>query len=81
MHEIPILQYFREEAAAEARRETSREHILEVLELRLQSDAARAFKPALEAIDDLQRLDQLFSAAIRIDSVEDFQRALDANGK
>ena len=77
MHEIPILQYFREEAV----RETSREHILEVLEFRLQPDAALAFKPALEAIDDLQRLDQLFSAAIRSDSVEDFQRALDANGK
>lgn len=81
MYEIPILQYFGEEAAAEARREKSREHIFEVLEFRLQPDAALAFKPALEAIDDLQRLNQLFSAAIRIDSVEDFQRALAANGK
>ena len=77
MHAAPIVQYFGQEAA----REKSREHILEVLALRLQSDAARAFKPTLEAIDDVQRLDQLFSAAIRSDSVEDFQRALDANGK
>ena len=77
MHAAPIVQHF----GAQAARENSREHILEVLELRLQPDAARAFKPTLEAIDDLQRLNQLFSAAIRIDSVEDFQRALDANGK
>ena len=77
MHAAPIVQHFGEQAA----REKSREHILEVLELRLQPDAARAFKPTLEAIDDAQRLDQLFSAAIRSDSVEDFQRALNANGK
>ncbi len=80
MNAAPIVQYFGEQAAAEARRENSREHILEVLELQLHPDIARDFQPALEAIDDLQRLKQLHRAAIRANSVEDFQKVLDANG-
>ena len=80
MHEIPIVQYWTEQATAEARRQISREHILEVLELRLHPDIARDFQPTLEAIDDLQHLKQLHHAAVLADSVEDFLRALAANG-
>ena len=56
------------------------EPILEVLETRFGADAARTFKPALDAIDDLQRLKQLHRAAILAENVADFQRALEANG-
>ena len=75
MHEIPIVQYWTEQAT----NERSREYILKALDARLQLDAARIFKPTLEAIDDVQRLDELHHAAVLADSVEDFRRALAAN--
>lgn len=60
MQQPNIIEYWTEKATAEARqqsaRESTRKHILEVLALRLQFDTAHTFKPALEAIDDLQRL-------------------------
>ena len=76
MHEIPIVQYWTEQAT----NERAREYILKVLELRLHPDIARVFQPTLEAIDDSQRLDELHHAAVVADSVEDFRRALAANG-
>ena len=57
-------------------RESARKHILEALTLRLQPDIAETFKPILEAIDDLQRLDRLHRAAILAESSEDFIQAL-----
>ena len=78
MHEIPIVQYWTEQATAEARREKSRANILEVLELRLHPDATRDFQSTLDTVDDAQGLDELLRAAVLADSVEDFQRVLDA---
>ncbi|MCG9130743.1 hypothetical protein J5I95_03580 [Candidatus Poribacteria bacterium] len=46
------------------------------MELRLQPDAARTFKPILETIEDSQRLKQLFRAALLVESAEDFAQAL-----
>ncbi len=76
MNEAPIVQYL----GAQAANERAREHILKLLAARLQPAAARTFKPALEAIEDSQRLEALFDTAIRIDSVEEFHQALDASG-
>ena len=59
--------------------ETTRKHILEVLTLRLQPETAQTFKPTLEAIDDLQRLEQLFRAAMQAETSEDFKQALSEN--
>ena len=70
MHEAPIVQYF----AAAARRES----ILKVLELRLHPEATRDFQSTLDTIDDAQGLDELLSAAVLADTLEDFQNALDA---
>ena len=78
MHEIPIVQYWTEQATAEARRQNSREYILKVLELRLHPDASRDFQATLDTVDDAQGLDALLRAAALADSVADFQRALDA---
>ena len=90
MHQPSIIEYWTEQAAAEAHQqglqqglqqgviENTREKILETLELRLQSDAAQTFKPILEEIDDLQRLNELFRAAIQADSPEAFRQALEA---
>ena len=83
MHQPSIIEYWTEKAVAEAHqqglRERALEDILEALELRLQTDASQTFKPALEAIDDLQRLKQLLRAAVLAENVEDFRRALEAN--
>ena len=56
-----------------------REHVLETLEIRFGADAAQSFKPALDAIDDLQRLKQLHRAAVLAENVEDFRQALETN--
>ena len=55
------------------------EHIFEALEMRFGADTAQTFKPALDAIDDLQRLEQLFDAAVSVKYVEDFQQVLEPN--
>ena len=60
--------------------QSPREHILETLKIRFGADAAQTFKPALDVIDDLQRLKQLLDAAVSVNYVEDFRRALEANG-
>ena len=80
MQQPNIIEYWTEKATAEARQQNTREHILEALALRLQPDTANLFKPTLEAIDDIQRLNQLHRAAILAESAEDFQRALESNG-
>ena len=76
MNVAPIVQY----VGAQAANERSREYILKVLEVRLKSAETRAFKPTLDAIDSAQRLEELFEAAIQIDSVEEFRQVLEANG-
>ena len=84
---INIIEYWTEKATAEAHqqgleqgmREQALEDILEALELRLQPDAARSFKPILETIEDSQRLKQLFRAALLAESTEDFAQALAAD--
>ncbi len=69
MQESPLVQYLTEKATLEARQEgiqqgkqegiqqgeklRALEDILDVLEVRLQPDAANAFKPELVEIDDL----------------------------
>ena len=88
-----ITEYWTEKATAEAHqqgleqgleqgmKERAREDILEALELRLQPDVARTFRPVLETIEDSQRLKQLHRAAILAESPEDFQKALASNGE
>ena len=76
MNQPSIIEYWGEQA----RQQSTRENILEAIELRLQADASQTFKPALEAIDDLQRLKQLHRAAILAENVEDFRQTLEANG-
>ena len=89
MQQPPIVEYVAPQAheqgvqqgIQQGVRESTRKHILEILTLRLQGDAAQTFKPKLEAIDDLQRLEQLFGAAMKVESPEAFTQALSENGK
>ena len=84
MQQSSIAEYLAPEAheqgVQQGLRESARKHILEVLAIRLQPDVAETFKPTLDAIDDLQRLDQLHRAAILAESSEEFTRALNENG-
>lgn len=79
MHESDLVQYWsaieKQKGIQQGERTRAQADILEVLELRLQS--AGIFQPRLEAIDDLQRLEQLLRAAILADSPEDFRKVLD----
>ena len=85
MQQPSIVEYVapqaREQGIQQGAQETTRENILETLAFRLEPEAAQAFKPALESIDDLQRLKQLFRAAMRVETSEDFTQALNANGE
>lgn len=84
MQQSTLIQYLTEKTRAEARQQGERaralKDILEALTLRLHPDAALNFKPALEAIDDLQRLGELHRAAILANTPEDFQQVLQENG-
>lgn len=59
--------------------ETICENILETLAFRLQPEVAQTFKPALESIDDLQLLKQLFRAAMQVETPEEFTQVLNEN--
>ena len=84
MQQPSIVEYVapqaREQGIQQGARESTRKHILEVLALRLQPEVAQTFKPTLEAIDDLQRLEYLHRAAILAENAEDFKQALNENG-
>lgn len=79
MNPPSIIEYWTEQARQQSARESARKHIFEALSLRLQSDAAQTFKPALEAIDDLQHLEQLHRAAVLAENIDDFRQVLEAN--
>ena len=84
MQQPSIVEYVapqaREQGIQQGARETTRENILETLAFRLQPEVAETFKSALESIDDLQILKDLFRVAIRVETPEDFMQALNENG-
>ena len=84
MQQPSIVEYVapqaREQGIQQGAQETTRENILEILAFRLQPEVAEIFKSALESIDDLQRLKQLFRAAMQVETLEDFTQALNENG-
>ena len=85
MQHPPIVDYVAPQARERGRQqgiqETTRENILEILTFRLQTDVEQTLKPALEAIDDLQRLKQLFRIAMQVETLEEFTQALNENNE
>ena len=77
MYESSVVRYFTEKALEQGIEQGIRESIQEVLELRFQPEAVRRLAARLEAIDDVQRLKQLFRAAIQVPSLEAFRHLLD----
>ena len=74
IRESSFAQYLRQRA----RKECAVEGILDVLEVRFDPNAANQFAAGIRAIDDLQRLKQLHRTAVQVDSLDEFQRVLDA---
>ena len=81
MYESSVVQYFTEKALKQGIEQGIEqgicESIQEVLELRFQPEAVRRLAARLGAIDDVQRLKQLFRAALQVPSLEAFRHLLD----
>ena len=88
MQESSVYQYITEKARAEGveqgieqgRREASVDSILQLLDVRFDANAGPILKPALEAIEDLQRLKGLLREAAETPSLEAFISDLITNG-
>ena len=74
MRESSFAQYMKQVGI----QESIQESIQEVLEVRFDPNAANQFAAGIRAIDDLQRLKQLHRAAVQVDSLDEFQRELNA---
>ena len=72
MRESKGYQYLMERAE---KRATVR-HILTLLKRQFRPEAVNALTPAIENIDDLQRLDQLLIAASETRNIESFEQML-----
>lgn len=81
MQHPPIVAYVAPQAREIGRQQATRENILETLAFRLKTDVEQTLKPALEAIDDLQRLKQLFQVAMQVKTLEEFTQALNENSE
>ena len=76
MQHPPIVEYVAPQAREIGRQQATREIILETLALRLKTEDAQNLKSALEKIDDLQRLKQLFRIAMQVETLQEFTQAL-----
>ena len=61
-------------------RETAIKNLFATLESRFDDGTVQVLKPAVENIQDLQRLDELFHEALRAETFEGFARVLSMNG-
>ncbi len=88
MQESSVYQHIIEKGRAEGieqgieqgAKESTIESILLFLDTRFQANTAQTLKPALDAIDDLQRLKQLLREAAETQSLEVFTNNLITNG-
>ena len=86
MYESSVVQYFTEKGIEQGikqgiergGRERAVEDLLDVLEIRFELAASDPLATRIGAIDDVQRLKQLFRAAIQVPSLEAFRHLLDA---
>ena len=69
-----------ERGIQQGKRETALGALLDVLEVRFHPRGVQTLKPALEAIDDSQRLRQLHREAIQVPTLEEFAANLVSSG-
>ena len=78
MYESSVVQYFTEKALEQGSRERAIEDLLDVLAIRFGLAASDPLAARIGAIDDVQRLKQLFRSAMKVPSLEAFRPLLDA---
>ena len=88
MQESSVYQHFLETAgkehyerglqqgAEQGARQNAIKSLFEVLEFKFDGRAVQALRPALESIQDLQRLEELFQEALRAETFEAFASTL-----
>ena len=80
MQESSFFQHQREKFIAEGitqgAKEATLKNLLTVLNSKFHAEAVRALTPALENVDDLQRLEELLLTAINVESLEAFTEKL-----
>ena len=81
MQHPSITEYTAPIAREQGIKHSTRKHILEVLEVRLGDDIAQTFKTTVESIDEMQRLELLFSAAIQVENADEFRQILSEHDK
>ncbi len=64
------------EGIEQGKAEGTRKHILEILEIQFGDDTAQDFKPTIESIYDLQRLEKLFRAALQAKNKDEFKKSI-----
>ena len=83
MYESSVVQYFTEkgieQGIEQGSRERAVEYLLDVLEIRFGLAASDPLAARIGAIKDVQRLKQLFRAAIQVPSLGAFSNLLDAD--
>ena len=70
------LEQGKAEGLEQGKAEGTRKHILEILEIQYGDDTAQDFKPTIESIDDLQRLEKLFRAALQAKNKDEFKKSI-----
>jgi hypothetical protein len=80
MQESPFFQHQREKFIAEGitqgAKEATLKNLLVVLNAKFHAEAVRALTPALQNIEDLQRLEQLHLNAINANTLDAFTETL-----
>ncbi len=76
MQESPFFQRQREKFIAQGAKEATLKNLLTVLNAKFHVEAVRAIDPALQDIDDLQRLEQLHLTAVNAKTLDAFTEAL-----
>lgn len=65
-----------EQGIEQEKRESAIRHILVVLKTKFSADTVNILTPAIENINDVERLEQLLPAAVEAESLEAFARTL-----
>ncbi len=76
MKEFPFEQRRREKFIEQGAKEATLKNLLTVLNAKFHVEAVRAINPALQDIDDLQRLEQLYLTSVNAKTLDAFTEAL-----
>lgn len=76
MQESRFFQHQREKFITQGAKEATLKNLLTVLNAKFHVEAVRAIDPALQDIDDLERLQQLHLTAVNAENLEAFTAIL-----